>query len=217
MLSATTATITTLVAFPILSFGQMLGTPASEQLLSAHQISLEDRQSAPYLNQVFKDNILLNLAYMDGKMRHSRVTWDQVEQPFHYELAISPGYTFAFHDDVLPQFRGKVIKTAGAHFNLREGFKSDGYLVGDGICHLASLIYWVAKDAQISAYAPTNHNFANIPEVPREYGVAIYHFPGQNLTSESQNLYITNNYSTPVTFKFDFDGHNLKVAAYSKS
>jgi vancomycin resistance protein YoaR len=98
-----------------------------------------------------------------------------------------------------------------AHFNYDDGFKSDGYLTGDGVCHLASIIYWAAKDAGLAALAPTNHNFATIPEVPKEYGVAIYYIPGSHDTNAKQNLYITNTFDKPVQFAFAYDGTSLTV------
>ena len=112
----------------------------------------------------------------------------------------------------MPEYEGKITKTTNAHFNFQEGFKTDGYLYGDGVCHLASLIYWVAKDAGLDAYAPNNHNFAIIPEISKEYGVSIYNHPNNKAKGQRQNLYITNNKEKAVTFKFEYDGVNLKVS-----
>jgi len=83
------------------------------------------------------------------------VNWNEVEAFTSYEVVLKPGEVFAFHEDVLPQFNHKVIKTTHTHFNSQEGFKSDGYLIGDGVCHLASLINWAAKDAGLKVTAPT--------------------------------------------------------------
>jgi len=107
-----------------------------------------------------------------------------------------------------------LAATTNAHFNHQEGFKSDGYLMGNGVCHLASLIYWAAKEAGLEAYAPTNHDFALIPEISKEYGVSIYSTPGKSLTSEKQNLYITNNYDHPVIFEFVYNGKNIRLSIY---
>jgi hypothetical protein len=68
-------------------------------------------------------------------------------------------------------------------------------------------MYWVAKDAGLTAYSPSNHNFAEIHEVPKEYGVGILS------PNPLGNLYIVNNLDTPVVFSFDFDGENLRIAA----
>ena len=144
---------------------------------------------------------------MDGAVKSKAdISWPKVESPFHYEFTLKPGETFAFHDGVLPKYKGKVTVTTGVEFNSQEGFKYDGDLVGDGVCHLASFIYWAARDAGLDAYAPSNHNFAKINDVPKEYGVAIL------APSPLGNLYITNNKDVPVTFVFNYDGSNLTVS-----
>ncbi|HKC05172.1 MAG TPA: VanW family protein, partial [Patescibacteria group bacterium] len=78
--------------------------------------------------------------------------------------------------------------------------------VGDGVCHLASLISWAAKDAGLDVYVPARHDFAKINDVPKEYGVSI------NSNKPYGNLYITNNFDKPVTFNFNYDGTNLTVS-----
>ena len=185
------------------------GIAPEGDVLASHTISLEKRYEDPSTNAVFKDNILLALAYMNNEVKQN------VRKSNYFEFVLLQGQTFAFHDAVLPFYQGKVIKTTNAHFNSIEGFKSDGYLIGDGVCHLASLLYWVAKDAGLEANAPTNHDFANIPEVPREYGVSI--FAQKGVPGAMQNLYITNNRNHPVIFKFNFDGHNLKITAEERT
>ena len=182
-------------------------------ILAAHAISLENRQPDRFVNGVFKDNILLNLSYMSGNVRSkSQINWEDVTKSQYTEFKLNPGEAFAFHDDLLPKYQGKVVKTSNAHFNFEEGFKSDGYLMGDGVCHFASLINWVAKDASLMVEAPTNHNFATINEVPAKYGVSIYNNPGQGVSDQRQNLYITNNYNKPVTFQFTYQANILSLA-----
>jgi len=189
---------------------QVLGN--SSVVLASHSFSLEDRYGESFVNDVFKDNILLTLAYMDGSVKDKTdISWNKVTSPFHFEFTLQPGEEFAFHDQILPEYKGSVVKTTNAHFNYQDGFKSDGYLTGDGVCHLASFIYWTAKDAGLTATAPTNHNFAEIPNVPKEYGVAIYDLPGAFESSARQNLYVTNNLDKPVTFVFNYDGSNLDI------
>lgn len=180
-------------------------------VLATRSFSLDERQLDKTVNEVFKDNILLTLAYMNGQDQTEIVDWNKIRQSKSFTLTLPAGKTFAFHEDILPKYQGQVVKTTNAHFNFVERFKSDGYLTGDGVCHLASLIYWVARDAGLEAYAPTNHDFATIPQVPKEFGVSIYNLPGEQVTNANQNLYITNNLSKSVTFKFDYDGQNLKV------
>lgn len=193
-----------------------LGKPNLPQpiLLAEHQISLDRRQADSFVNGVFKDNILLNLSLMRGSTKVGNVNWTEVNEPFHYDFVLEPKQTFAYHADVLDKYADRVAKTTNAHFNAIEGFKSDGYLMGDGVCHLASLLNWVAKDAQLEVEAPRNHNFAVIPEIPQEYGVAIYSDPTSKNTGALQNLYITNQFSQKITFKIDYQENSLKVSIF---
>src|SRR3989344_6196087 len=201
----TVATIVTLSA--------QLTLPLKQHALASREISLENRYEVKSVSDVFKDNILLNLAYMRGTVSLGQnIQWDEVKKPFQYEFKLDSSKTFAFHDDVLDEYKDKVTQTTKAHFNSQEGFKTDGYLFGDGVCHLASLIYWVAKDAGLDANAPVNHDFMSIPEISREYGVSIYNHPNNKAKGQRQNLYITNNKEKAVTFKFEYDGVNLKVS-----
>lgn len=169
-----------------------LFSPASPDrvVLSSFDLSLANRQPVTYVNDVFRYNILHTLDLMGT-----------------YQFTLQPGETFAFHSDVLPKYQGKVTQTTNAHFNFSDGFKSDGYLMGDGVCHLASLMNMVAQQAGLTVEVPANHNFAVIPDIPREYGVSIYSY------SALQNLYITNNKDYPVEFKFEYinDKLNLEI------
>lgn len=181
--------------------------------LASRSFSLNERYGNTFVNDVFKDNILLTLRYMDGTVKSAKdISWSEVEKPTHYEFSLKPGEKFAFHDQILPAYKGNVVKTTNAHFNYQDGYKSDGYLTGDGVCHFASLIYWAAKDAGLEAVALRNHDFATIPQVPREYGVSIYAKPGDPVSSQYQNLYITNNKEKPVRFVFDYKDNILTVS-----
>jgi len=185
-------------------------TPAV--VLATHSFSMEDRYDNKFVNDVFKDNILLTLNYMDGAVKSKTdIDWGKIESPFSYEFTLNPGEEFAFHDNTLPDYSKNVVKTTGIHFNSVEGFKYDGDLVGDGVCHLASLIYWTAKDAHLTAYAPSNHNFAIIPDVPKEYGVAI------QSPMPSGNLYVIDSLDKPITFAFKYDGTNLSISVTKNS
>lgn len=182
----------------------LLGTenlPAGRQGVRAERtFSLTNRYPDPWVNDIFRYNIVHTLSLMNSQS---------------YSFTLNPGEVFAFHEDVLPQFEGKVTQTTRAHFNHTDGFKSDGWLMGDGVCHLASLIFWAAKDAGLEALAPTNHNFAEIAEVPKEYGVSIYFLPGAHDSNAKQNLYVSNTWDTPVQFIFAFDGTSLTVKVIS--
>lgn len=204
--------VTTVTTISLFTFGQISGY-SEEKVLAMHEISLESRQPDRWVNGVFKDNILLNLAYLRGIVRFKEdLNWDEVKKSFTYEFKLNPGEAFAFHQDVLPEYSDRVVRTTGAHFSGAEGFKSDGYLMGDGVCHLASLMYWVARDAGLEANAPTNHDFMAIPEISREYGVSIYYYPGRTMANAKQNLYITNNKENPVIFRFGYQEDKLKLS-----
>jgi hypothetical protein len=183
-----------------------------DSYMASHEMSLENRYGNAYVNGVFKDNILLTLRYLEGSVTEAdKISWENVQKPFKYEFSLKPNEQFVFHNTTLPEYAGNIVKTTNAHFNYQDGFKSDGYLFGDGVCHLASLIYWVARDAGLEAVAPTNHNFANVPEVPKEYGVSISFRPNETYRSALQNLYITNNKEVPISFVFEYDGRDLKI------
>lgn len=181
-------------------------------VLASQNVDLSKRQPDKYVNDVFTHNILLNVAYINSA-QNSNFTQDAV-----YEFRLKPNEVFAYHDTaVLDKYKGKVTKTTNAHFSGQEGFKSDGYLMGDGVCHLASLMYWVAKDANLEAEAPSNHDFADIQGIDRQYGVAIYSAPGSESTSANQNLYITNTTGEDIVFKFEKTGDNLKLSILAQS
>lgn len=185
--------------------------------LSVKAISLENRYGNEFVNDVFKDNILLNIAYMAGKVKTKEdINWKKIQEPFEYKFVLKPNKTFAFHNDVLEKYKKSLEKTTNANFNFDDGFKSDGYLTGDGVCHLASLIYWSAKDAGLAAFAPTNHDFAVIPEINKEYGVSIYKAPGSFYNNAMQNLYVTNNRKKEIVFNFSYKNDKLKLSIYEE-
>ena len=180
---------------------------ASSAVLASHSMNLENRWDDQFVNDVFKDNILLTLYYLDNKVNDkTQIDWEKINHPLKVEFTLQPTETFAFHEKTLKKYSDNLVKTTNSHFIGSEGFRNSGHLIGDGICHLASLIYWVAEDAGLTAYSPSDHNFAKINEVPREYGVGILS------PNPLGNLYIVNNLEKPITFSFDFDGENLTVA-----
>lgn len=191
---------------------------ADTKTLAVHELPLTDRYNNSSVNDVFKDNILLTVKYAtDNKIIVNNIDWKKIDSQFTEKITLEPGQIFAFHNDVLPEFAGKVNKTTNAHFSAQEGFKSDGYLVGDGVCHLASILYWVSKDAGLDTFAPTRHDFAPVPDVPSEFGVSIYDSNlSKDSASELQNLYIKNNKEKTVTFVFDYNGKTLTVRAEEK-
>lgn len=196
-----------IVASAILAFNQVITPIEPAQSLASHEISLKNRYPVASVSDIFQDNILLNLAYMRGLIQAGdKIDWNEVTKPFNYEFRLAPNKTFAYHDDVLPEYKDSLVKTTQAHFNAADGFKTDGYLYGDGVCHLASLMYWVAKDAGLDTKAPVNHDFASIPEINKQFGVSIYS------NNKQQNLYITNNTDKEITFHFEYSDDKLKLA-----
>lgn len=204
------AAITVVLAFfiPSLAFSQ---EPQKGPLLSSHEISLANRHPVKSVSEVFKDNILLTAFYLkNGKSAVTRrPDWNTVEQPFNYSFILSPGEVFAFHDSLLAEFKNRTVVTTNSHFNATDGFKSDGYLFGDGVCHLASLIYWVANDAGLEATSLVDHDFAKITGISKEYGVSIYYHPKFQNSSARQNLYITNNRQKPLSLNFTYQNGTL--------
>src|SRR5437870_2415450 len=76
-------------------------TTPQPAVLAEKQISLEDRYAVPSVNEVFKDNILLNIAYISGTVENSKkINWDEIRMPSEHELLLYPNGVFAFHEDV---------------------------------------------------------------------------------------------------------------------
>lgn len=208
LLAALTHVLVTKTALPVVS----PLVPTHE--LAQHSFSLEKRYGDAWVNHVFKENILLTLAYGRKLVQEGKpVNWQEVDAPFVWSLDLPPGKVLTYHDSVLPKYEPGAIPLTSVYFNSAEGFLSDGWLVGDGTCHLASLLAWVARDAGLGVEAPTNHNFAPVPEVPKEDGVAIYHVPSNPTGSAQQNLYIQNTRGNPIQFVFHYDGTNLNISA----
>lgn len=188
-----------------------------EKLLAKQEMSLENRHAAPSVNSVFSDNILLTIWYMSGKVKKSSdIRWDEIRKPFTYTMVLKPGETFAFHDDVLPEYKDSVVKTTNSHFGPEQGFLTDGYLYGDGVCHLASVMNWAATSAGLKVDARVRHDFALVPGIARQYGTSIYDTTGASHNDQMQNLYITNNQETDVYIEFISSGKNLAVKILKK-
>lgn len=181
--------------------------------LASKAISLNTRYGGVELPEnVYKDNILLNLAYLSGKVKSSKdINWDALDKPFTMTFSLEPGQRFAYHDLIANEYKENVVVTAHTNFGAGDGYKFSDGLYGMGVCHLASLIHWAALDAGLESVAPSNHDFYPIPEIPKQYGVAVYASPDSVAASVKQNLYIKNNLDSKVTFEFRYDGVNLKT------
>ncbi len=173
-----------------------------EVVLAGHLLDLTIRDEDPKANQGFADNILLALHYLKGDVKSSKIDWDWARRPFEVSFVLQPGEVFAFHKNVLSEYSDPVI-AINSEFLTTEGYKSVWGLGGNGVCHLASLMNWVASEAGLKVMAPNGHNFAPIPGVPKEYGTSI------RSQSPNQNLYIINSYDYSVSFSFEIS--NQKV------
>src|SRR3989338_7446463 len=102
-------TLANITVATIVTFSAQLAVPAiPAQVLASHEISLENRYSVKSVSEVMKDNILLNLAYLDGKVKTKNdINWDEVKRPFTLEFRLNPNQVFAFHDDILKEYEGK--------------------------------------------------------------------------------------------------------------
>lgn len=181
--------------------------------LSSASMSLNNRYGYDLPENVYKDNILLNLAYIEGTVKtKSDINWEGLKKPHSFNLSLEPNQVFAYHDLIDPAYLNQNIKSVHTNFGAGDGYKLEGGLYGMGVCHLASLMNKAALNAGLESIAPTNHDFYPIPEISKEYGVAIYNSPDAPAASEKQNLYIRNNTNSQVAFKFDFDGINLKIS-----
>ncbi len=203
---------TNIAAVSILTLAAIPNTNPQIELAS-QEINLAERTpGGGYMSDIMADNILLNLAYLNNEVSDPKnINWDDVRKSRTIEFRLKQGEIFAFHEDFLPEYESKVALTTKARFNYEQGFKHDGYLMGDGVCHLASLMNWVAKDAGLKTDVPTNHDFMAIPGIAKEYGVALYFMPGLKEANARQNLYITNNKEKEVIFKFIIEGKNLEL------
>jgi hypothetical protein len=182
------------------------------QVLADHTISLDDRYPVKSVSEVFKFNMILNTDLLGGEKfaEPRKLQMSDIDKPTQVSFTLKPGQTFAFHDQVLPQYQGKVALTTNANFGPSQGFKSDGNLYGDGVCHLASLLNWAASDAGLEVLAPTNHDFALIADIPKEYGTAIYYSGGQEVNAK-ENLYITNNKNKDIKITLNYQPDNLEA------
>lgn len=187
-----------------------------EEILASMPMDLSKRYDNEFVNGVFKDNIVLALRYLNDQERQdysapgAELDWEKVRQPFTVSFTLQPEEVFAFHDKLLPEFKDKVVKTLGSHFIGQEGYRSDGFLYGDGVCHLASLINWAASHAKLEVTSLVDHDFRLIFGIPKEFGTSI------NSHSATQNLYIKNTLDKPVEIRFKVNGERVELEIVKK-
>lgn len=167
--------------------GQMVENPI---ILSSAAMDLSYRYPVESVSEGFKENILVALGYIGN-------------------FILQPGEVFAFHQKgILSEFKEDKIVSQDSDFTTYTGYKVVAGLGGNGVCHLASLMNLAAINAGLAATAPTNHNFAAISGIDKEYGISI----STRNSPERQNLYIRNNFEFPVQFRFTLDGDLLTLS-----
>ncbi|MBL7150763.1 VanW family protein [Candidatus Microgenomates bacterium] len=182
--------------------GELLSplSETQEEILAEHDLNLETRAKGPYVNEVFKFNILHAIdLYNNG-------------------FVLQPNEVFAFHENIRLEFNDLPVKTGWTKYTAKEGYKTVLGLPGNGVCHLASLMNWVSSEAGLEVIARVNHNFAPVPEVPKEYGTSIRYMRDGSRNTKNQNLYIKNIFDFPVEFVFETDnrGVNLKILSQGR-
>jgi hypothetical protein len=166
------------------------------QSVASETLDLKTRSPFPSVNEGFGDNILLSLHYLNGeKFSAGQVNWEEIRKPLKVSFMLGPDQVFAFHDLVLPQYQNPAV-TLNSNFSMKDGYKFVAGLPGSGVCHLATLMTWVAKEAGLEVTALASHDFAPVKGIDRKYGTAIMS------NSATQNLYIKNNSGVPLVFEF---------------
>ena len=175
----------------------------NQKILVEENLDLTVREPSLEANQGYTDNILLALHYLKSE-ETLPIDWEEVRKPFEVSFVLQPGESFAFHENVLPEFARPAV-TMNSEFLTTEGYKSVWGLGGNGVCHLASLMNWVASEAGLKVVAKANHSFALIPGISQEYGTSI------RSQSSSQNLYIINSLDQSMSFWFKTDSQRLTL------
>lgn len=182
------------------------GSVAQKEVLASESFDLDNRYPAKSVSEGFKENILIALGYLAAE---SKDIQQREEGDFVFSLILEPGEVFAFHSQILPEFKNTKIITQKSGFLPKDGYKTIAGLAGNGVCHLATLMNWVASEAGLEVTAPTNHDFAAIPGIDRKYGTSIYFTEAGGSVTERQNLYLKNNKDYSVSFVFSLKGDNL--------
>lgn len=187
------------------------GQLVQNQVLASETMDLSYRYPVKSVSDGFSENIFIALGYLAFQ-------GDALEAQageFAFVLVLNPGEVFAFHKNILPEFKQDKIITQESGFLKKEGYVSVAGLQGNGVCHLASLMNFVATGAGLEVTAPMNHNFAQIPGIDRKYGTSIYYLPKGGGISQRQNLYIRNNREYPVELRFSLAENLLTFSVLS--
>lgn len=179
-------------------------------ILASETMDLSYRYPVESVSKGFKENILVNL-YHFSKInsgvdeRGTETNNSQVDVPSNFAITLNPGEVFAFHDKISSEFSKDKVITPNSGYGANDGYILISGLYGNGVCHLATLMNYVAQKAGVEVVALTRHDFAAIPGFDREYGTSISY----GNCPERQNLYIKNNKEYPLDLGFTLAGDNL--------
>jgi len=165
----------------------------NETVLSSETMDLGSRYHVESISNGFMRNILINVWYLVGTK----------------PLILQPGEVFAFHKNILPQFKDEKIVTQESGFNSQDGYVAVAGLYGNGVCHLATLMNWVSSEAGLEVTALASHDFSPVPGIDRKYGTSIRYMPDGSRNSSGQNLYVKNTFDYPVEFKFSLENERV--------
>jgi vancomycin resistance protein YoaR len=195
--------ISALFTASLLFGGEINATSSAQDMIShfkwekvaSESIDLSFRYPEQGISEGFKENILIAVNYLN-KINNG-------------VIVLNPGEVFSFHKNILPEYENQKVITQESGFMVKDGYKSVAGLGGNGVCHLASLMNWTAREAGLEVRSEVDHNFAQIPGIDPQYGTSIKYVPSGGLNSQRQNLYIKNNKEYPVWFLFELEGENL--------
>ena len=197
------------------------------EVLVEKTLSLDNRLPNKAGARVFADNILLNLHYIKEdvdsfkndkeKNGPANIDWEKIREPFEVSFILKSGEFFAFHKNILEEYKEKPGIVIKSHFSFEDGYKALGGLYGNGVCHFASLINWAASEAGLEVMAPVNHDFYPVPEVPREYGTSILYWPDNGRNTQKQNLYLSNTFDSSLVFIFKANEREVSLKIQKSS
>lgn len=201
-----TALSLSLLTTPVSPEAGLSGQLTSQEIvLASEQMDLSNRYPVESVSEGFKENILIAVSYFNKEAGKEGA------------MTVNPGEVFSFHKNILPKFKKDKIITQESRFLAKDGYRTIAGLQGNGVCHLASLMNWVASEAGLEVIAEVDHSFAKIPGIDPKYGTSIKFLPNGGPNTERQNLYIRNIFDFPVEFRFVLEGSNLRFSIFAAS
>jgi hypothetical protein len=184
-------------------------------LLASESLDLSYRYPVESVSKGFKENILVNLYHFsqigsDTPYEGIGSLEAQEKLPDTFSITLKPNEVFAFHDKILAQYKEDKVLAPKSKYGSRDGYLLISGLYGNGVCHLATLMNWVASETDLEVTALTRHDFAKIPGTDPKLGTSISY----GNSPERQNLYIKNNKPSSVVLEFKIEGDNLFFSIY---